>query len=123
MNDDSSEARKTTRVGHLLGAPEAAHRHVDEPARRALGVLGEQLAQQRRVDRAGGERVDAHALARELDAHLARHREHAALGGRVGDLRGRGAERRDERGGVDDRSAAALEQVRDAVAGSTGRRT
>ena len=87
------------------------------PARRALGVLREELAQQRRVDRAGAQRVDAHAAARELDAQLARHRQHAALGGGVGDLRGRRAHHRDERRRVDHRAAGRVvgQQVRDAV--------
>ena len=53
MNDDSSEARNSTAFGDLLGAAEAAHRDVDEAPRGALGVLGEQLAQQRRVDGPG----------------------------------------------------------------------
>ena len=39
----------------------------------------------------------------------------AALGGGVGDLRDGRAHHRDERGGVDHRAAAGLEQVRDAV--------
>ena len=41
-------------AGDLLGAREAAHRHVHEPPRGLLGVLGVQLLQQRRVDRARG---------------------------------------------------------------------
>ena len=88
---------------------------MDEAAGGLLGVLGEELAQQRRLDRAGAERVDAHAAARELDAELACQRQHAALRGGVGDLRGRGAHHGDERRRVDDRATAALEQVRDAV--------
>ena len=46
---------------------------------------------------------------------LTRHGEHAALGGRVADLAGRRAHDRDERRGVDDRSPAAGEQVRQRV--------
>ena len=55
--------------------------------------------------------------ARELDAELARERQHAALRRGVGDLRGRGAHHRDERGGVDHRAAGRVvgEQMRDAV--------
>ncbi|MDX6367208.1 MAG: hypothetical protein QOK30_2284, partial [Nocardioidaceae bacterium] len=78
---------------------------------RELGVLGEELLEQRRVHRAGTQRVDADALAGELDAELARHGEHAALRGAVGDLRRRGAHHGDERRGVDDRPALLLQHV------------
>ena len=108
---DSSEARNSTAFGHLLRLGEPAHRHVHEPAGGPLGVLGEQLLQQRGVDRPGAERVDPDALAGELHAELAGHRQHAALGGGVGDLRGRRAHHRDERRGVDDRPLALLEHV------------
>ena len=50
------------RGGQLLRLGEPAHRHVDQPARRALGVFGEELLQQRRVHRSGAQRVDADAL-------------------------------------------------------------
>ena len=86
MNDASSLGEERDRGRELLGLGEAAHRDVHEAALRALGVLREQLLQQRRVDRAGAQRVDADALARELHAEFARHREHAALGGGVRDL-------------------------------------
>src|SRR5437763_10546415 len=67
------------RARDLLGAREAAHRHVHEAARGLLGILRVQLFEQRRVDRTGAERVDAHAAASEIDAELARERQHAAL--------------------------------------------
>ena len=100
--------------GDLARLGEAARREVNQPARGLLRVLGEQLLEQRRVDRARAERVHADAAARELHAELARHRQHPALRGRVGDLRDGGAHHRHERGGVDDRPAAVVEQVRDA---------
>src|SRR3954468_4165950 len=58
-------------VGHLLRLGEAAHRNVHEPTCRALLVLGEELPEQRRVDRPGAQRVDANSLAGELHAELA----------------------------------------------------
>src|SRR3712207_7897481 len=57
--------------------------------RSRLLVGGVELAQQRGVDRPRAQRVDAHVLARELHAELARQRQHTALGRGVGDLRGR----------------------------------
>ena len=113
-NDDSSLARKSAALTISRGF-EAARRPVDPPALERRRVVAEDREQERRLDRPGAERVHAHALARELDAELARHREHRALRRRVRDLRGRGAEDRDERGDVDHRAAAALEQVRDPV--------
>ena len=92
------------RGGEFLGFGEPAHRDVHQPPRRALGVLGEQFLQQRRVHRSGAQRVDPDALARVLHAELARHRQHAALGRGVGDLRRRRSHHRDERRGVDDRA-------------------
>ena len=111
MNDDSSEARNSTAFAISSGSPKRPIGHVHEAARGPLGVLGEQLLEQRGVHRAGAQRVDAHALAGELHAELAGHREHAALGRGVGDLRGRRAHHRDERRGVDDRAALLLEHV------------
>jgi hypothetical protein len=61
------------------------------------------------------QRVHPHAAAGELDAQLARQREHAALRRGVGDLRRGGTHHRDERRGVDDRAAPGVEQVWDAV--------
>src|SRR6185369_11956003 len=78
-------------------------------------VLVEDPHEERRLHRAGAERVDADALAGELDGQLATHREDRSFGGRVGDLGGGGAEYGHERGDVDDRAAARLEEVRDAV--------
>ena len=115
MYEASSEARNKAALASSTRLREAPHRHVHHPPRRLLRVVGVELAQQRRVDRAGAERVDAHAAARELDPELARQRQHAALRRRVGDLRRRRAHHRHERGGVDHRAAAGLQQVRDAV--------
>jgi hypothetical protein len=115
MYEASSEARNKAGVGELDRLREAPHRHVHHPPRRLLRVVGVELAQQRRVDRAGAERVDAHAAPRELHPELARQRQHAALRRRVGDLRRRRAHDRHERGGVDHRAAAGLQQVRDPV--------
>ena len=84
-------------------------------ARERGGIVAEDREQERRLHRPRAERVDAHALARELHAELLRHREHGALRGGVGDLRRRGTEDRDERRDVDHRAAAPLEQVRDPV--------
>jgi hypothetical protein len=66
-------------VGDLDGLGKAAHRQVDEPTGCLLRVFGEELLQERRVHRAGAERVDADALAGELDAELAAHGEDAAF--------------------------------------------
>ena len=88
---------------------------MDEPPRGSLGIAREQLAQQRRVDRPRAQRVDAHATARELHAELSRKRQHAPLRGGVGDLRDRRPHHGDERGGVDHRAPARVEQMRDAV--------
>ena len=99
------------RRGHLLWLAEPAHGPVHQPSRRPLGVAGEQLLQQRSVHGSRAQRVHAHALTRELHAELARHREHAALGRRIGDLRGGRPHHRHERRGVDDRPPALLQHV------------
>src|SRR5579875_618156 len=121
------EERRRVHVGGLVGGEEqdgvrnlarlgeATHRDVHHAPLGLHRVGGVELAQERRVDRSRAERVDADAALGELDAELPREGEHAALGGGVGDLRGGGAHDRDERRGVDDRAAAAVEQVRDAV--------
>ena len=112
MNDGLVRGQEQHRVGHLDGLGEPAHRDVHEAPRGPLGVAREQLLQQRGVHRSRAERVDAHAVAGELHAELARHRQHAALGGRVGDLRGGRTHHRDERRGVDDRPPALLDHDR-----------
>ena len=103
------------RRGDLLGLPEATHRDVDQAFRGAFGVLGEELLQQRRVDRARAERVDPNPAGGELDPELPREREHGPLRGGVGALGDGGTHHRHEGGDVDHRAAAGLEQVRDAV--------
>src|SRR3712207_5232702 len=102
-------------VGDLGGLGEAAHRQVDEPALGLLGVFGEELLQERCVHRTGAEGVYAHTPTGELDAELAAHGEHATFGCCVGDLGSRSPHHGDEGGGVDDRPAAAFQEVRDAV--------
>ncbi len=102
-------------VDDLARLREPAHRPVDPPPLERRGVVAEDAQQERRLDRARAERVDADALPRELHRELAAHREHGALRGAVGDLRRRRAEDRHERRDVDHRAAAALEQVRDPV--------
>ena len=83
MNEESSLARKATAAAISSGLGEPAHRDVHQAARGALGVLGEQLLEQRGVDRPRAQRVDPDALAGELHAQLAGHGEDAALGGGV----------------------------------------
>ena len=78
---------------------------------RTLGILGKQLDQQRSVDWARRERIDTNARTSELHAELAAHREHAALGRGVGDLRGGRGHGGNERSRVDDRALALLEHV------------
>src|SRR4028118_987962 len=56
------------RVSDLDGLGKTSHGQVDEPPSRLLRVLCEELLQERRVDWAGAERVDADALSGELDA-------------------------------------------------------
>jgi hypothetical protein len=102
-------------VGDLARVGEASHRHVHEAPPGRLEVLRVQLAQQRRVDRPRAERVDADVLLGELDAELTAQRQHAALGGGVGDLGRRRSHHRDEARGVDHGAAAGGLQVRDAV--------
>ncbi len=86
---------------------------MDEPAGGPLRVLGEQLLEQRGVDRARAQGVHADALAGELHAQFAGHGEDAALGGRVGDLGGGRAHPRHEGRGVDDGAPALAAHVRD----------
>ena len=112
--EDSSDARKSAARAISARLRQPSHRHVDQ-APRARGGLAQQILEQRRVDRAGAQRVGADPAPRVLDRDLARHREHAALARRVGDLRGRRAHHRHEGRGVDDRAAARAQQRRDPV--------
>ena len=82
--------------------------HPARPPRR----VGEQLFEERRLDRAGAEGVGSNALARVLHRDLARHREHAAFARCVRDLCCRRTHERDERRNVDDAAAAGLEHRR-----------
>ena len=96
MNDASSLARNATAAAISSGS---ANRPIGTcTSRRAArsGSLAKSSMQQRRGDRAGAERVDPDALAGELHAQLAGHRQHAALAGGVGDLRGGRAHQRHE---------------------------
>jgi hypothetical protein len=115
MKEASSLARKVTAAAISSASANRPHRDVHEPPGRALRIRGEQLPQQRRVHRARAQRVDPDALAGELHAQLAAEREHAALGGGVGDL-GRGrAHHGDERRGVDDGAPALALHVGDGL--------
>ena len=104
MNDASSLARNATAAASSSGSANRPIGTCTSRRCRPLGILGEQLLQQRGVHRSGAQRVDPDALPGELHAELARHRQHAALGCGVGDLRRRRAHHRDERRGVDDRA-------------------
>ena len=66
MNEASS-GKKRRRRGDFLRLAEPAHRDVNEPPGRPLGILGEQLLQQGGVDRTGAEGVHPDALPGELD--------------------------------------------------------
>ena len=111
MNDASSLARNAAAAAISDRLAEAPHRDVHEAACRPLGILGEELGQQRRVHRTRAQGIDPYPLAGELHSELARHRQHAALAGGVADLAGGGAHHGDERGGVDDRSLSPCQQV------------
>ena len=102
-------------VGDLLCLGQPAHRQVDEPTFERSRSLVEEPHEERRLHGAGAQRIDAHASARELDGELPAQGEDGALRGGVGDLRRRRAGEGHERGDVDDRAAAALEQMRDPV--------
>src|SRR5919106_2553587 len=102
-------------VGDLPRLREPPHRQVHEAALERAGALVEEAHEEGGLDRAGAEGVDADAATGELDGELAAHREHRPFRRRVRDLRGRRTRESDERGDVDDRAAAALEQVGDAV--------
>ena len=104
---DSSAGQEQRPVGDLDRLAEAAHRDVHEPAV-ALGVVGQELGQHRRHDRARAQRVGTDALPGVDHGDLAGHRQHRALRRGVRDLRRRRTHVRDERCDVDDRSAARL---------------
>ena len=106
-------------VGDLDRLAEATHRHVHEAAL-ALGVVGQELGEQRREHRARAQRVGADPLAGVDHGDLAGHRQHRPLRRGVGDLRRRRAEVGHERGDVDDAAAARVEHRRDAVAAAPG---
>ena len=96
MNDASSLARNATAAAISSGS---ANRPIGTcTSRRAArsGSLANSSMQQRRGDRPGAQRVDPDALAGELHAQLAGHRQHPALARGVGDLRGGRAHQRDE---------------------------
>jgi hypothetical protein len=78
---------------------------VHEPAL-SPGRVGEQLREQRRVDRARAQRVAPNPAAGVLDGDFAGHGEDGALRRGVGGLRRRRPQPRDERRDVDDRAAA-----------------
>ena len=106
-------------VGDLDRLAEAAHRHVHEAAL-ALGLVGQELGEQRREHRSGAQRVGPDALAGVDHGDLAGHRQHRTLRRRVGDLRRRRAHVGDERGDVDDAAATGVEHRRDAVPAAAG---
>ena len=119
MNDDSSEARNSAPLAISIGLAEATHRDVHEAAL-ALGVVGQELGEQRREHRARAQGVGPDALAGVDHGDLAGHRQHRALRRRVGDLRRGGTQVGDEGGDVDDAAAARLEHRRDAVPAAAG---
>ena len=95
MNDDWSEARTAPRW-RSRSARRSGHRHVHRPAL-PLGVVGQELGQQRGQHRPRAQGVGPDALAGVHDGDLARHRQHRDLRRGVGDLRCRRAEVGDER--------------------------
>ena len=91
-NDDSSLARNSAALTISRGFPS---RPVGQCTCRRLNAAGSspKIASRSGVSTGPGtERVDADAVASELDAELLRHRQHGALRRRVGDLRRRGTE-------------------------------
>ena len=73
MNDESSRREEQRGLRELLGLPEPAHRDVHEPPL-APRRVGQELREQRRLDRPRAQGVAPDALARVLDRDLARHR-------------------------------------------------
>ena len=90
---------------YSVGLAEAL-REGDACAELLAGLLG-QRRQQRRVEQAGGDRVDADPVLREVAGGGEGHPDDAALGGRVGDLADLAVEGGD-RGGVDAHAALAV---------------
>ena len=70
--------------------------------------------EQRGLDGPGHKALHRMPLPGVLDRDLPCHRQHCALGCRIGGLRGRGAQPGDERGDIDDGAASGLEHRRDA---------
>ena len=113
--EDSSLARNSAAFTISRGLREPAHRQVDAPPLERAGS-SRRCASRSGVSTGPGQSALTRTPWRaNCDGELAAHREHRAFRGRVGDLRGGRADDRDERGDVDHRAAAALEQVRDAV--------
>src|SRR3990170_459428 len=102
------------RVDDVLRAAEAAERDAAEPLEAFLFV-GEQRLQHGRQDGPGTDGVGPNVVRAELHGERAREREHGALARRVRVLGYRAPQQRDERGDVDDRAAAGLDQLRHAV--------
>ena len=111
-NDASSLARNATAAAISSGSAKRPWERARGGGRHARG-RGEQLVEHRRVHRPGTQRVHPDALAGELHAELAAHREHATLRRGVGDLRRRRTHHGHERRDVDDRAAALALHVRE----------
>ena len=114
MKLDAGEARKT--MMRAISPGEAMRPSgCDAPMSAARGLqvrrAGEGGVDERGVDGAGGDRVDAHAVGGVLDRQLPRDLGDRALGRAVGALRREPDDARDRRD-VDDRATAALDQVR-----------
>lgn len=65
-------------------------------------VITQPVLQQRRVERRRAQAVEAESFARMHHGQFSGERQHGALGGRVGELRGGRSDERDDAGGVDD---------------------
>ena len=118
----------TTRLAAVTNEASSLARNATAPAtsagsaNRPAGTWTSRRADRRRPPRTGpassawrphrGDRVDADAVTRELDAELAAEREHAALARGVGDLGRRRPHQRRGRGHVDDRPRALPSMIR-----------
>ena len=109
---------KQRHVGDVLRFDQAEQMRVRQLVER--GVAGDQLAHAIGHRRRWRDGVDAHLLRRELHRHRAGHRRDPALRGGVAIAAG-DAHQRDVRRHVDDRTAAGLDDRRDAERGSRGR--